>query len=147
MKLKLATIALLLPCSIHTLACQNHAGFGFGSFGQFHPLAQQKINNLQPLELKVTHDKQLSVATSKDIQLQFRYIVPTEYSDAEITLTPSDNLTISAPMPLVLSKEEGVIDVVFQATGTGEHFIQVRIDATQSYWPYSKIQRIDVTAI
>ncbi|MBL4631611.1 MAG: hypothetical protein JKY14_10800 [Paraglaciecola sp.] len=147
MKLKLVTILLLLPSAMNTLACQNHGGFGFGAFGQFHSFAQQHVNITEPVELKVTHDSQLSVTTAKDALLQLRYIVPSEYTNAEVTLTPSKNIKIANSTSLHLSKAKGLIDVVFQATGSGEHFILVRIDATQSYRPYSKIQRVNITSI
>ncbi|MFT2089690.1 hypothetical protein [Paraglaciecola sp. 2405UD69-4] len=147
MKRKLATLLLILPSTLSALACEFHGGFGMGSFGGFHPLAQQHMENSAPVELRVTHDNHLSVTAESDANLQLRYVIPDDYSNAEINLIPSDNLVIADSTPLNLSKDKGMIDVKFTATGPGEHFIMVRIDATQSYRPYSKIQRVNVTAI
>ena len=147
MKTKLITMLLLLPSAMNAFACQDHGGFGFGSFGNFHPLAQQHMNKVDTTELKITHANKLNVSTDTDTQLQLSYVVPNDYRNAEVTLTPSKNLTIDDSSPLSLSKAQGMIDVKFKATGPGEHFIMVRIDATQGYRPYSKIQRVSVTAI
>lgn len=149
MKLKLVTLLLLLPNTMNALACEFHGGggFGMGSFGQFHPLAQQHMNNSAPVELKVTHDNRVKVTAETDAKLQLRYVVPDDYTNAEVILTPSKNVILADSSPLALSKDKGLIDVTFKATGPGEHFIMVRIDATQSYRPYSKIQRVSVTAI
>ena len=147
MKLQFSTILLLLPTAMNVLACQNHGSFGFGAFGQFHPIAKQHIYTPEPIKLEVTHDNQFNVSTAQDTQLQLRYAVPSEYTNAEITLIPSKNLKIVNPTPINLSKSKGLVDVEFQAIEPGEHFIMVRIDATQSYQPYSKIQRVNVIAI
>ena len=146
MKIQLAIALLLLNTTANVQACEYHngVGFGFGAFNQLHPLAQQDNLSAEPLSLSVTHDRLMSIKTGKKVQLQLSYLLPYGYADAEVTLIASDALIFDDASPLGLTESRGKLDVQFSTVQSGEHFILVRIDATQSGKPYSKIQRVSV---
>jgi len=146
MKVQLAIALLLLNTATNVQACENHNGFGFGfgAFDQLHPLAQQDNFAAEPSGLNVTHDRLMSIKTGKKAQLQLSYLLPYGYADAEVTLIASDALIFDDASPLGLTESRGKLDVQFSTVQSGEHYILVRIDATQSGKPYSKIQRVSV---
>ena len=146
MKVQLAIALLVLSTATKVQACEYHNGFGFsfGAFDQLHPLAQQDNLSAAPSSLSVTHDRLMSIKTGKKAQLQLSYILPYGYADAEVTLIASDALIFDDALPLGLTESKGKLDVEFSTVQSGEHFILVRIDATQSGKPFSKIQRVSV---
>lgn len=148
MKIQLAITLLHLNTATKVQACEYHNGFsfGFGAFDQLHPLAQQDNLAPEPSGLSVTHDRLMSIKTGKKAQLQLSYLLPYGYADAEVTLIASDALIFDDASPLGLTESNGKLDVEFSTVQSGEHFILVRIDATQGGKPYSKIQRVSVTS-
>jgi hypothetical protein len=144
MKIQLALALLLLNTTTNMQACEYHNGFGFGAFDQLHPLAQQHNLMAEPSGLSVTHNRLMSVKTGKKALLQLKYRLPYGFADAEVTLIASDALIFDDASPLSLTESNGKLDVEFSTVQSGEHFILVRIDATQSGKPFSKIQRVSV---
>lgn len=144
MKVKITISLLGLLTAVNSFACEFHGGFGFPSFNPFHPLAQQHILSSQTTELKITHDDVLYVSSDAQETLTLRYVIPKRYANAEISLSSSENLTLTDSSLLNLTKTKGDLAIPFSVKHPGQHQIIVRIDATQNYRPFSKIQKISI---
>jgi hypothetical protein len=143
MKIQFLISLLLLSTGVKSFACEYHGGFGFGSFGQLHPLAQQHILASERTKLEIIHNEVLHITDSQGT-LTIKYVVPQRYANTELTLSSSESLFISNSSPLSLTKAEGELTIPFHVTHSGQHDILVRIDAKQNYRPFSKIQRIKI---
>jgi hypothetical protein len=146
MQIKFIMFILLQSFAMTSFACALHDDPSFGRFGQFHPLAKQHRLLSELSELNLSHANEVSIKSNSDTQLRMNYYIPSHYSDAQVTLQPSEHIIILNELSRKLSLTGGSFNVLYRATEPGEHFILVKLNAMQSTMPDAKMQRINIVS-
>ena len=147
MRLKLLILVIAIA-STTTFACDMHGQFGFGSFGNMHPLAQQHYGNSQQA-ITVKHPQKIATEAERPQSLSLTYSVPMTFTDARINITATDGIELLDGSEMRLTETNGQHELLYVVNKPGNHRITLSITGkgafsslAQSY----KVQRIDITA-
>lgn len=142
-----ALVPFLLLLSVgEAFACANHGGPNFGAFSRYHPISQRQTPVSPLADLKVIHSRKAVIETNSKEDLQFDYVVPFDYSQAQVTLSASSKIEILQESPVALSEATGQFNMSYRALEPGVHYILVKITANKSNSTRAKIQRISIVS-
>lgn len=130
-----------------SLACDNHGFPGFGFFPQHHsPYNQSNRSKVKSKQIILKHSRYTLATLDKQELINISYIIPKDFSLATLEVSSSSNIEFEQAGKIALNDIKGTYKLAYKAKSSGAHVIKIKAEALNDGNPYSKSQKIYLTA-
>lgn len=136
-----------MTASFATLACDLHDGNGFGGFSAKHGPGggMPNLSLVKPASrIEMSHPFAKSVKQGKANDFNVGYFLPAGYTDAKMSISGDDAITLEAQDTIQLDAARGVVNIAFVADDTGVSKITLNIEALHKGKPVSLIRTVKI---
>lgn len=141
----LLSLLFTLLCSPPVIPCEYHNTPMFGVFGMQH-VANRVLDNFHDVPLELDHVYHVSSAVGEPVEIEVSYKVPLAYQEPTLIFATSKEATVTSKDTVTIDRLKGVHIVTVQANAKGSHTLTIHLEATRNGKPYSRLQRLTLSA-
>lgn len=141
----LVSLVMMAVLSINAIACDNH-GVGFGMYAKpsNSMYSSSSTGSYDPVKILLRHPYFTNLKSGKEKTVEIQYTIPTQISDAKMTVSSTDGILLKSEQNLDLSDDSGIIPVTFASETPGRHQLVVKVNGTNGETPVNQIRHISV---
>lgn len=141
--LKLASLVLMLSAP-SVFGCDMHGNLGFGIYGKQGQsntsFSKAMKYDVAKVQLRHPYFTKSKLGESKTIEI--KYTVPSQVTDAQISISSSDDIKVESGNVLALNEPTGTYPVTFKANATGRHNLVLKVEGSAGEKPISMVRHI-----
>lgn len=151
MKLITRSLIIALLSSLYattSLACENHAfpSFGIYSHKKQWPYEDYDRSETSPTHIVLKHSRYTSAKLDEQKVINIDYQIPDDFSLATLEVSSRNNIEFEPKGKIILEDSKGNYKLAYTAKSSGSHVIEIKAEAIKEGKPYTKVQKIYLSA-